>query len=158
MDIPLETLQACLDKAWSDASNDANSLVQQLLTEEQARLALFSATGSIGSVSKNSTSQSYTGPSGASLTVLQMQKLYRMLINLYREQKQKADCIFQQATAGSACFAWFLLKFPTYATDQDPAVYDFMVTWLCQDWQSYQTDMTYLRMEPTFAGEGLVTW
>ena len=141
-----------MDKAWTDASNDANSLVQQLMTEEQARLNLFSM-GSIGSVSKNSTSQSYTGPSGASLTVLQMQKLYRMLINLYRQKQCETDRLFECAVA------WFLAKYPTYAADADQAVYDFMVKWLGQDWGSYQVDMTDLRLPFACSNpEGVVTW
>ena len=145
-------MQACLDKAWTDSSNDANSLVQQLLTEEQARLNLFSM-GSIGSVSKNSTSQSYTGPSGASLTVLQMQKLYRMLINLYRQKKCETDRLFENS------IAWFLAKYTTYATDADQAVYDFMVRWLSQDWETYQCDMTDLRLPFACSDrEGVVTW
>jgi hypothetical protein len=152
LDIPLETLQAVLDQSWANVPAGNNTFVPYLLAQEQARLALFSTTGSIGSVAKNSTSQSFTGPSGASLTVLQMQKLYRMLINLYRQKKQETDRLFQNSVA------WFISKFPTYATNADPAVYDFMVNWLGQDFTQYQCDMTDLRMEPTLAGEGLVTW
>ena len=139
MDISTETLQAFLDDAWDAAPDSASTLRNQLRTFEKAVTAQFSTVGSIGSVSKNSTSQSYRGPGVGQYTVAQIQTAWRMLINLYDQTKQSLDWENKNST-------WFTAKYPTYLVDQDQAIYDLCAAWLRNDFSSYEVDLTNLRL------------
>jgi hypothetical protein len=154
VDITTETLQSFLDDAWDAAPSSANSLRDQLRSFEKAVTAQYSQ-GSIASVSKNSFSQTYRGPGLGSYTLVQIANAWRTLINLFDEEKQRAD--FIQA-AGDA---WFIAKFPNYSSgdspDTDPAIYDLMKNRLFVITE-YQTDLSDLRLRPTLAGEGVRTW
>lgn len=151
MDISAETLQAFLENAWDAAPNAANTLRQQLRVYEVAATNLFSG-GSIGSVSKNSTSQSYRGPGLGSYTPVQIANAWRNLINLFEQQKCETDAVYAAATAipPQQWAVPFLVKFPTYAEDPDPAVYCLMTKQLLPV-NEYQTDLTVLRLQPTLS-------
>ena len=139
MDISTETLQAFLDDAWDAAPASASTLRPQLRAFEKAVTAQFSTVGSIGSVSKNSTSQSYRGPGLGSYTLVQIATAWRQLINLYDEVRHLADYLQSKA---NACF---VAQFPDYATDPDVVVYTLMKERLIVV-DDYQVDLTNLRL------------
>jgi len=156
MDIAIETLQMFLENAWDDAPDSASSLRQQLRNQERAAGNLFSG-GSIGSVSKNSASQSYRSAGVGSYTPAQLQQSYRMLIELYDRENNKLNgfiwLIQNEPTSPPA--QWFIEAFPQYANynpaqppDADIAVYPFMQRVL-KPVYDYQPDVSYLRLEPT---------
>jgi len=149
MDIAVETLQAFFDDAWDAAGSGANSLRDQLRAYEKSITAQFSSVGSLGSVSKNSTNQSYRGPGLGQYTVAQIQTAWRMLINLSDQMKDKTDWLNKNNPD-------FQSEYPTYSTDSDLAVYNFVSCWLRNDFSSYQVDLTNLRLRdfehlPAFA-------
>ena len=152
MDIAVETLQAFLDDAWDAAASGANSFRDQLRAYEKGITAQFSSVGSLGSVSKNSTNQSYRGPGLGQYTVAQIQTAWRMLINLFDQTKEKTDWL-------NANSPGFRDEYPSYPTDADQAVYDFTSKWLRNDFSNYQIDLTDLRLHPTLSsGSGALTW
>lgn len=150
LDIAIETLQAFFDDAWDAATDAANSFRAQLRTYESAITKQFSTVGTLGSVSKNSASQSYRGPGLGQYTVAQIQTAWRMLINLYDQFKVKTDWLNLNEV-------WFQEKYPTYAADPDEAIYDLVSCWLRNDFTSYEIDVTNLRLRPTL-GERTRTW
>lgn len=139
MDISTETLQAFLDDAWDAAPASASTLRPQLRAYEKSITAQFSTVGSIGSVSKNSTSQSYRGPGVGSYTLVQISTAWRQLINLYDEIKLLAD--YLQARANDC----FIQQFPNYEADPDVVVYTIMKERLIVV-NDYQVDLTNLRL------------
>lgn len=158
MDVSAETLQAFLDNAWDAAVAGANTLRPQFRLFETAATNLF-AGGSIGSVSKNSVSQSYRGPGLGSYTPVQIANTWRMLINLYDEEKHRTDWyynLFLQFPTNEQGIAFNTL-YPTYKDDPDTAVYAFMQGRLIPV-DEYQTDLTDLRLPLTLAPNRAVTW
>jgi hypothetical protein len=146
MDIGIEVLQSFLDDAWDAAPNSGNSLRDQLRAFEKQVNALFNTSGTLGSVAKNSASQSYRGPGLGSYTVPQVAAAWRVLINLFDKEKCRADAI------NAAGVAWFTAKYGGYEQDADQAVYDFCVSWLRRDFTQTQIDVSELRLQPTAAG------
>lgn len=158
MDISVETLQGFLDDAWDAAIDGAGTLRTQLRSYESQVTSLFSASGSISSVSKNSTSQSYRGPGVGSYTTAQIQSAWRMLINEYDFSKKQCDyfnylSINDPANTNGQNFA---SDFPDYANDPDQAVYADM-KYRLQPCTEYQCDLTDLRLKPTLTSPSL-TW
>ena len=158
MDIDARTLACWLENAWDDAPDVANSLRQQLRIGERNAASLFSA-GSIGSVSKNSASQSYAGAGFGRFSVVQIQQGYRMLIELYDEELNRAQWIYQQSQTypTNQQGIWFNTKFPTFSTDPDPAVYFFMGNHIVPV-ENYEIDLSYLRLRPTLGTLIPQTW
>ena len=139
MDISTETLQAFLDDAWDVAPASASTLRNQLRAFEKATTSQFSTVGSIGSVSKNSTSQSYRGPGVGSYTLVQISNAWRQLINLYDEIRKLSD--YLQSISNPR----FVATFPIYLTDPDVVVYEIMKERLIVV-DDYQVDLTNLRL------------
>ncbi len=81
-DVSSEILSAFLNRAWNSAKNGANTLRDQLLSEQSAALELISL-GSIGSVGKNSASQSYMGYGPGRITAVQITESWSRLIAYY---------------------------------------------------------------------------
>lgn len=79
---------AWLTLAWNNASQTANSLADQLVTEQQNALALIAgAGGSVMSVGKNSTHQAYSGFNPGSFTQRDITRIFSTLIRYYTEAK-----------------------------------------------------------------------
>ncbi len=157
VDVSAETLQAFADNAWDAATAAANSFRPQLRYYEQGATNLF-AGGSIGSVSKNSTSQSYRGPGVGSYTPVQIANSWRMLINLYDEVLGFCNRLYTLSQANpppspNSLPAQFIAKFPGFNDDPDEAVYFFMQRRL-QPVESYQTDLTDLRLPYCLGNNG----
>lgn len=95
-DIANEIFLAFLQRSWLNAKDSANSLRDQLVADQQAALALI-ASGSVASVGKNSTSQSYKGFGPGSLTQEQITRLFTRLISGYDAAKERIDCAFARA-------------------------------------------------------------
>lgn len=157
MDVPVETLQLFLENSWDDAPADANSLRVQLRNNERSVGSLFSTSGSLGSVSKNSASQAYRGAALGSLTLVQIQNAWRMLINGYDAQKRETDYLYwlSQNQPASPAGQQFIAKYPNYAQDPDQAVYDFLTN-ILQPCEEYQSDLTLLYLKPTSYAGGLI--
>lgn len=151
MDIAVETLQAFLDDAWDSAQDTATGFRDQLRAYEKSITAQFASVGSIASLSKNSTNQSYRGPGLGQYTVAQIQTAWRMLINLYDATKDRFDYL---SASGNTDFAE---DYPDYKGDPEKAVYSFSSHWLRNDFTHYQTDLSDLRLRPTLSG-GVRTW
>ncbi len=98
MDYTTEELQAFLNRAWLNASVDANSLPEQLLTEQQAALNFIASVGSLSHVSKNSTSQAYGGYNPGNLTMRQIVNLWTRLIEIYDDTKAAIVAAFATAS------------------------------------------------------------
>lgn len=168
MDVSAETLQAFLDNAWDAAKDAANTFRPQLRLFESQATALF-AGGSIGSVSKNSVSQSYRGPGLGSYTPVQIANSWRTLINLYDEDLQRCNYLYalSQAIPPSPQGVWFIGKFPEFPgnlaanpavqPDPDNAVYFFMAKRLFPV-DSYETDLTDLRLPEALGAYATRTW
>lgn len=159
MDISIETLQGFLEDAWDAAKDAANTLRPQLRGYESSVRAL-SSQGALGSVSKNSTSQSYRGPGLGSYTPIQIADAWRMLIQNYDQNLAKANAFQRLTVSDPTCQAaeWFAGLFPDFAADPDSAVYFFMKCDL-QSVPSYQPDVSYLRLQATeYNGQFVQTW
>lgn len=92
-DVSPEILSAFLNSAWNNAKDGANSLRAQLLSEQASALELIKL-GSIGSVGKNSASQSYMGYGPGRITAVQITESWSRLIAYYDTVKttiQNAD-------------------------------------------------------------------
>ena len=81
-DVSPEILSAFLNSAWNSAKSGANTLRDQLLSEQASALELIKL-GSIGSVGKNSTSQSYMGYGPGRITAVQITESWSKLIEKY---------------------------------------------------------------------------
>ncbi len=84
MDVNTDDLSAFLNRAWENAKNEANTLPGQLLIEQQAAIN-YIATGSLSTVGKNSTSQSYGGYNPGNLTHRQITEIFTILIRKEKE-------------------------------------------------------------------------
>lgn len=109
-----EDLAAFLNRAWQNAQDGANTLPAQLLSEQQAAVN-YIATGSIGSVGKNSANQTYAFYAARTLTHVEITRLWTRLI---RQEKEVRNYILKCATRDGV----------TIATDfdLDPAVKDLL--------------------------------
>lgn len=96
MDVNTDDLSAFLNLAWQNAQDGANSLPAQLLAEQQNALALL-AKGSVQSVGKNSTSQSYGYYGPGNLTHRQITNAFTTLIRYYQTVKDKIIGAFATA-------------------------------------------------------------
>ncbi len=139
VDITTQTLQGFLDDAWDAAPVQANTFRAQLRKFESSATLLFSG-GSIGSVSKNSVSQSYRGPGLGSYTPVQIANAWRDLINLFDSVKKQIDCLI---AAGNTDFP----------DDTDETIYEAMKSQLIVITE-YQPNMTDLYLTSTRP----VTW
>lgn len=148
MDIDSRTLACWAENAWDDCPANANSLREQLRKMERGAAALF-ASGSLGSVSKNSASQSYAGAGFGRFSVAQIQQGFRMLIELYDAALNQSKCIYQlaQQYPTNQVGIDFLAKYPTYAADPDETCYDGMAACL-RPVEEYQVDLSVLRFRP----------
>ena len=158
MDIDARTLACWLENAWDDAPDAANTLRQQLRIQERTAQNLFSA-GSIGSVSKNSASQSYAGAGFGRFSVAQIQQGFRMLIELFDQELIQTASIYSYSLKypTNQVSVWFTTAFPNYSTDPDPAVYAFMNRRIVPV-EDYQIDLTDLRLQPTLTAQAVYTW
>lgn len=127
-----------LDDAWDSAQRLPDSLRNQLRVNETAARKLISA-GSLASVAKNSTSQSWMTGSNA-LTPLQVQRAWRMLINLFDQKFAKISVALTEIPVPTWC--------PTNTSDA--SVYGLMAFTL-QPIYEYATDFTELLLPPTIA-------
>lgn len=91
MDVNTDDLSAFLNLAWQKAGDSANTLPGQLLAEQQAALAFVTA-GSLSTVSKNSTSQSYAFYGPGTFTHRQITAIFTTLIRQYQAMKDKIIC------------------------------------------------------------------
>lgn len=158
MDIDARTLACWNENAWDDAPAQANTLRQQLRIMERAAQNLFSA-GSIGSVSKNSASQSYAGAGFGRFSVAQIQQGFRMLIELFDAMLIEATCISKAyaTNPNNPCLQWFAPLAAGFAEDPDPTVYLLMTGKLIPV-DSYEVDLSYLRLQPTLLPGYVNTW
>lgn len=108
-----------LDDAWDACPEGANTLRQQLRDFEKEPGSLFKG-GSIASVSKNSSSQTYSLPGSGRVTAQQMANGWRNLINLFDQ------CATDLDVSG--------------AGDQDESIYTEMMTRLKQSVTEYFSD------------------
>jgi hypothetical protein len=76
-----QDLQRLLEDAWDNAPDGALTLREELRRNERA-IGVLIAQGSLSSVSKNSSSQSYAFGQGQ-LTTAEMARAWRVLINLF---------------------------------------------------------------------------
>lgn len=131
-----------LDDAWDAAPPAANSLRDQLRAYEKEVSQVYRG-GSLASVSKNSTSQSYaSGPNN--LTVLQVAKGWRMLVNLFDYCKSEIDLEIAAVPQDPQ----------DPGNDKDPAVYARMAQFLnplLTPVNEYTTDLTQLLLPPVIA-------
>lgn len=144
---------AWLTLAWNNAAQTANSLADQLVTEQQNALALIAgAGGSVMSVGKNSTHQAYSGFNPGSFTQRDITRIFSTLIRYYNQAKAAVT----QAFACSADFnntvpAGYDFDIPVYPLMQDAfAVIAGEPTVL--------PDLTKLRLPATTPSPGLVAW
>lgn len=151
MDIDSRTLACWAENAWDDCPAAPLSLRSQLRLMERSAASLFAA-GSIGSVSKNSASQSYAGAGFGRFSVAQIQQGYRMLIELY-------DWLLAETGRMNTCaVAWFVAKYPNYAQDPDFAIWDALSYRLGNPVENYEIDLSDLRLRPTLAAGVVQTW
>lgn len=92
-DVSPQMLLAFLNDAWQRATDGANTLREQLVTDQVAALALVKQ-GSIASVGKNSASQSYKGYGPGSLTQVQIVEAIGNLLAFYDQVKSKIKAEF----------------------------------------------------------------
>jgi hypothetical protein len=149
VDIDARTLACWAENAWDDCAATPASFRAQLRLMERGAASLF-ASGSIGSVSKNSASQSYAGSGFGRYSVVQIQQAFRMLIELYDSELWETQCLFNlaQTYPTNQCGINFILKYLNYAADPDDAVYDRITRKLIPV-ESYEVDLSYLRLQPT---------
>ena len=112
MDSNTDDLAAFLDRAWNNASDQANSLLEQLSIEQQSALNYIAPVGSIMSVSKNSTSQSSGGYNPGNLTLRQVVAIWTKLIQLYNDVR--ARIVSAAAYESVALSAGFDFDGPVY--------------------------------------------
>lgn len=151
MDITPETLQSFLEDAWDACPAAANNLREQLRVYEKAATQLYRG-GTIGSVSKNSSSQSYRGPGLGSYTPVQIANAWRLLVNLYDDTV--AWVAWQIANPPTNPPAWW----PDNADDTDIFFFKRMLCAL-RGVPEYQVDLTDLRLHPVLGnGTEVLSW
>ena len=159
VDIDTRTLACWAENAWDDCPATPSSFRGQLRIMERNAASLFSS-GSIGSVSKNSASQSYAGAGFGRFSVAQIQQGYRMLIELYDTELWETQCIWNLSqTPGNVnqCAINFAAQYPNYLQDPDQSVWDRISCLLGSPVDSYQIDLGDLRLRPTLTA-GVRTW
>lgn len=112
MDVNTDDLSAFLNLAWQRAGDAANTLQEQLLKEQQAALN-FVATGSLATVAKNSTSQSYAFYGPGTFTHRQITAIFTTLIRYYQTVKDKITAAAAQSAV--VLDATFDFDAPIYA-------------------------------------------
>ena len=110
MDVSTDDLSAFLNRAWQRAKDGANTLPDELLAQQQSVLELLAA-GSIASLGKNSTSQSYAYYSPGTLTHRQIANIFTTLIRYYEVVKAK---IVEAAAEASVSLTDFDFDQPVY--------------------------------------------
>lgn len=106
---------AFLADAWNRAGAGANTLLATLQSDQAAALSLVKQ-GSLYSVGKNSTSQTYKGYGAGSLTHVQIVETIGNLLALYAEFQDKITREFTcSADWGNAVPANFDFDDPIYA-------------------------------------------
>ena len=116
-DVSPQLLLAFLNEAWQRASDAANSLRATLVADQVAALQLVKQ-GSIASVGKNSTSQSYKGYGPGSLTHVQIVEAIGNLLAFYDQVQSKVKAEF----VASADFDYT----EPAGFDYDPTCYDVL--------------------------------
>jgi hypothetical protein len=96
MDVSSQMLCGLLVAAWNKATEQANSLREQLLNEQGSATALVSA-GSLSSVSKNTASQGYSHYGPGQVTQVQLVESYGHLIAAYDNCKYHVEVAFDDA-------------------------------------------------------------
>lgn len=134
MDVNTDDISAFLNLAWQKAGDAANTLPAQLLAEQQAALAFVTA-GSLATVSKNSTSQSYAFYGPGTFTHRQITSIFTKLI---RVEKETRNAILKAALRDGVTIAADF--------DLDPAVKDIMERYFGISTEATQLpDITELR-------------
>jgi hypothetical protein len=146
VDVTVQTYKAFLDDAWDAAPAAANTLREQLRAFEKQVTTLFSA-GALGSVSKNTASQSYRGPGVGSYTPAQLQTVWRDLIDLFDEVKAWVDAEISESPPDPN----------PPPNDGDPVIYDHMKRRLMVITE-YSPNLIDLRLQPTLRPRPLVSW
>ncbi len=152
-DVSPQILLAFLNRAWESAAATANTLRPQLV-QEQVAATNFIALGSLASVGKNSSNQSYKNYGPATLTQVQIVEVYGNLLGLYDELKSRITCAFEKNTA----------EFPDGVPDTfdfDPAVYDLLTKTfnaMNSGVATQLTDISSLRLLGGLTPEGVVSW
>ena len=118
MDVSTDDLSAFLTRAWNNAKAGANTLPDQLETEQQAALNLIATAGSIASVGKNSAHQAYGNYGPGNLTSRQITQIYTRLKRDYFTLKK----MIQDAFANAAISI-------TGTFDFDDPIYDGLIRW-----------------------------
>ena len=154
MDIDTRTLACWAENAWDDCPATPRSLRDQFRLMERNAASLF-ASGSIGSVSKNSASQSYAGSGFGRFSVVQIQQGFRMLIELYDWLLIEETKIFNST---GTCHNDFIAQYPTFQQDPDQAVWEALFLRLGNPTDNYEVDLSYLRLQPTLGGPYPYTW
>lgn len=93
-DVSPQLLLAFLNDAWTRAADGANKFREQLISDQTGALQLIK-TGSVASVGKNSTNQSYAFYGAGVLTHVQIVETIGNLLALYDQVKLKITCAFQ---------------------------------------------------------------
>lgn len=92
-DVSPQILLAFLNDAWSRATDGANTLRATLVADQVAALVFVKA-GSLASVGKNSTSQSYKGYGPGTLTHVQIVETIGNLLAFYDQVAAKIKAEF----------------------------------------------------------------
>jgi hypothetical protein len=145
VDVNTDDLSAFLNLAWQKAGDAANTLPEQLLKEQQAALTLI-ATGSVATVAKNSTSQSYGFYGPGNLTHRQITAIFTTLIRYYQTVKDKI--IWAAAQSAVALDATF---------DFDQPIYDLLTKYFqVSTSAAVLPDITDLRFSPCARSTGFL--
>ncbi len=147
-DISSDLFLALLNDAWNNAQDAANTLRNQLLTEQSSALK-FVKRGSLTSVSKNSSSQGYRGYGPGGLTQTQAVEAYSALLGAYDSFKRKITCAIDAED----------ITIPD-DYDYDTPIYDLLTRCL-EDQSGFDVlpDITQLRLPPcSLTSRSFVTW
>lgn len=116
-DVSAQVLLAFLNDAWQRAADEANSIRETLVADHAQSLQPIKY-GSLASVGKNSTSQSYKPYGPATLTQVQVVEAIGNLLGLYDQLKSKLTEEFEDS-------ADFDYAVPA-AYDFDPVIYNLL--------------------------------
>jgi hypothetical protein len=92
-DVSPQILLAFLNDAWNRAANGANTLREQLVSDQSETLQLVRK-GSLASAGKNSASQSYKNYGPGSITQVQAVEIISNILALYDQVKSKIKAEF----------------------------------------------------------------
>jgi hypothetical protein len=147
-DFSTDDLLAFLNRSWTTAGNESNTLGPQLLADQQAAVNFIAPVGSLSHVSKNSTSQGYGGFNPGNLTIRQITAIYTRLLRDFNATL--SDITKKAVTAGCTITSY----------DFDNDVYNAMVShYNAQSVENSRPDITNL----DFGGvgrcpEGIWAW